>query len=779
MTKLSGSELRDSVASILRLTHPLVETEKRLVATTADVYFEEVSHQKFIRKFAVEAKDWSSPLSSKKIADIYNLYQPSIASGEIDSLWIIGKKELGMQPTDTINRMSNVAYSTYEEFVSSAMNFSLYLEDLRASFETTDASANFITSTVRGTGEKLEDAVEKWLNRHQKLMLIYGGYGLGKTTFSLYLASKLSKLYQNGEFARIPVRISLGGLFTKQDLRGLICSCLTGSEGSASVGNFSYNLFIHMVREGLVLLILDGFDEMRHAMDVDDFAYTFEQMSPLFEGKSKAIILGRPDSFFSDEEESRLIDSLLAPIFADASDVHKAEIDFMSEEQIEAYIEQFINTKTQSERLNTMRKIKENVISTEIEVLSRPVQLKMFTRVMHSYSDGKNKLTRYSLYNKFIDSFVKREDDKPARQVRISNFPSEQFPGPRVVFMQNLAWWVLMEKRENRFQPSEIPYNYIPTQFAPNRSRDGALREALVGSVIERSSSSHSEGTGLLGKKGGSYFYFPHKSYIEFLVVQYFLRFNFDKDLFSQFFRSMNKEMLSFLSEAGDEAVPLLRAGITFATGYVDREIIKICAKDTNINREISSLKSHNLTSDLIYTYYEYMINSDYDKSTISNFIFSCFVSAQNLSRVSSSVNLIRHFIDHFGETAIFRKMVVHVITSIGFEKMAVLARSDSVISVYNLDAASAKYIFFAKYFVCDGLNISCSTSNFASFSQKIAEGKLYVPGYDAEKSKNRRLTVTILDCEFGDPRYPVILQNCSAAERKLFLYGDAERLLG
>ena len=62
-------------------------------------------------------------------------------------------------------------------------------------------------------------------------------------------------------------------------------------------------MFLEMNRQGQFLLILDGFDEMRHAMDLDDFVYTFEQMKPLFAGKAKVIILGRPDSFLSTHEE--------------------------------------------------------------------------------------------------------------------------------------------------------------------------------------------------------------------------------------------------------------------------------------------------------------------------------------------------------------------------------------------------------------------------------------------------------------------------------------------
>lgn len=55
-------------------------------------------------------------------------------------------------------------------------------------------------------------------------------YGLGKTTFSVYLASVLSREYLSGNFARIPIRLPLAGMYSKQDVVALICSALSGGE---------------------------------------------------------------------------------------------------------------------------------------------------------------------------------------------------------------------------------------------------------------------------------------------------------------------------------------------------------------------------------------------------------------------------------------------------------------------------------------------------------------------------------------------------------------------
>ena len=66
----------------------------------------------------------------------------------------------------------------------------------------------------------------------------------------------MTERHRSGEFDRIPIRITLSQLFTKQDLKGVICSALTGADGAATVRNFVYNLFIQMNRDGYFLLIL-------------------------------------------------------------------------------------------------------------------------------------------------------------------------------------------------------------------------------------------------------------------------------------------------------------------------------------------------------------------------------------------------------------------------------------------------------------------------------------------------------------------------------------------
>ena len=212
MTKLSGEQLRDSIARLLRMKYQTVEVEKRLVTTTADVLFSDDTNPIFPRKIAIESKEWSRRLSSKDIASIYNLYAPSLINGEIDYLWIIGQHPLSGSPKQSLGALKHARYSTFEEFRSSLMNFAGMMSNNILLFEHDESFTNFVDARVRNSDQTLVNYVSDWLRSDRTGLIIYGGYGLGKTTFSLYLSHSLSKKHIANEFGRIPIRIALGGL---------------------------------------------------------------------------------------------------------------------------------------------------------------------------------------------------------------------------------------------------------------------------------------------------------------------------------------------------------------------------------------------------------------------------------------------------------------------------------------------------------------------------------------------------------------------------------------
>ncbi|SEL36867.1 NACHT domain-containing protein [Pacificibacter marinus] len=656
MEKKAGSELRDTVAGLLEIKFNNVRIEERLTATTADVFYTD-DLSTFPQNIAVECKDWSNPLTSSNLADIHSLYSPSLQSGEIDKLLIISNHELGMSPSETVKRLANTRYLQFDRFVHGLMNFQLLLQHNLAAFKNHEASQNYVQPRLRGTDVSLFETVEKWLvEPNNPVSMVYGGYGVGKTSFSLFLADALTKKYRSGQFDRIPIRIALGHLFTKQDLKALVCSELTGAEGQPAVANFTFELFLQMLNSGSIFLILDGFDEMRHAMSVEDFAYTFEQMSVFFRGKSKAIILGRPDAFFDEQEETDVVDALLSNAEICSDGLRKFEVDLFSRQETEEYIGNF---KASNQLTDEELQLIDDLQDSEFEILSRPVQLSMFTKVTRTYSKRRNgPLTRYKLYEEFVKRFTQREEEKPARSVLDKSGGYQVgYSDPRSQFMQNLAWWISSAHRENRFLPSEIPMDTLPQELRRGRNQADALREALVGSIAEHNFKQTE--TGVVGRKGANYYYFPHKSYIEFLVSQYFCRVPFSKEMYRNFFKFANPEMISFVKEGPNIGAQNITLGMQHVISNVPRDLISIGTQSEKLRENAQSMMKGELTDANRYLLYELFIQSNAVKDIERLLLFSVN-NARVSKRISTALRLNRDYLLRYSSATYAERLVAN-----------------------------------------------------------------------------------------------------------------------
>jgi hypothetical protein len=735
--KPSGSALRDKIAGLLKCIHADVEVEKSLAVTTADVFYVDDSSQLFPKKVAVECKDWKKGLASSDISTIYNLYKPSLDNGEIDHLLIIGERELSQQPSRSTSTLRDVTYVSFERFVFSLMNFSYVLQDNIAAYQTHDSAKNFIHTNVKGQGETLEQAALDWLETAENILLTYGGYGVGKTSFSLYFCQLMTHRYRSGSFDRIPIRITLGDLFTKQDLKGVICSALTGAEGGAAVRNFSYNLFIQMNREGYFLLILDGFDEMRHAMTLDEFKFIFEDMALLFEGKSKTIILGRPDSFFSADEENEVIDAILTNVLGDLKLLRKVEVDLLSRDQVATYLENFLTRKAGDPNIERLSQFKERALEDEFDILSRPVQLNMFTTIMSSLAAPEGKFSRYDLYFQFIYRFVHRENTKSSRKLIAEQTTGSSigYSDPRTIFMQKLAWWLLTEKKENRFRAHEVPAEFIPQSLRQSRGGDAALREIIVGSVVEHLSEHASN---VIRTKGPKIYYFPHKSYVEFLVAEFFCREKFSIEMYVVFFRYMNSEILSFIAEGPAEAVANVRTGLEHAKGTISVEVLTIAARDPAIEQEEATLAEGNTTPGRLYVYYRYLLVHERSQQQVENFLFNAMIKANSISRVAAAYAMMSDYMGQKRSNPLAERFIAFVLNKVGIFKLKEML-SDGA-SIYTVDGPSAHMVFLSKCISVERGMLSIDLRDAKRFARDACQKTLYVSGFDAAPIKDSKI---------------------------------------
>jgi hypothetical protein len=708
-SKLSENDLlRKHLIDILRVKFSDVFVNHVIGNIKVDIFYIDDTSSDFPRPIAIHLSE--RELGAEELCQLELRYRPLLTTREIDYLKIIGAAPLDEASTRIIKDFRFIRYSTADEFMAQQMNFSRLLRANINTFRHHECYGSFIAPRSADTQRPMLDTVVDWLSGPQQGLIIYGGYGLGKTTFSLYLASYLSEQYILSNFSRIPIRIALGGLYTKQDITSLICTTLIGERGFPGVKDFSYDLFLESNEQGHYVVILDGFDEMRHALSKDDFIFIFEQINSIFVGRAKIIILGRPDAFLTNSEEEEVLSSLLNDKINLNAFITKVEMAFFSSDQINHYLQNWMaanGIKDGDQMHASISSLIDGMKEDKSNILSRPVQLNMFTKIARELTNVE--LSRYDLYSKFIYRFINREMKEKNARSDTENLAKigTGVIDDRVAFMRRMAWWVLTVKKENRFLPEEIPFALVPASINKKAPKISALREALIGSIMEPMSQ-----LGALGRKGRKYYFFPHKSYMEFLVAEYFCSRDFDMTSagFKNFLEHSNNEILSFIGEGPSIGAERVRELLRLKRGSADARLFKICARDPNINKQLTDRKSKqvarmnagktsgnkNLNEYVdvdpadIYTYYFFAMR---DELKWVEAIKKMVLGSQNVSSMIAAFNCTRDYLAKSGDMKMARLILLKCLMVFADYPL----RSVHPVKIYNFDDRALRFALLRK----------------------------------------------------------------------------------
>ncbi|UUM21573.1 NACHT domain-containing protein [Mycoavidus sp. SF9855] len=237
----------------------------------------------------------------------------------------------------------------------------------------------------------LIDKVRDFLFSKNKVFLLLGEAGSGKSTFNRYLTRTLWAEYQQSSAAPIPLFIALAE--HTPSCQDLISSYLLEQ-------GFSAEAIEELKRERLVF-ILDGFDEIR---DRTQAFYTQNKLDQWT--NAKAIISSRPEylgpayqSQFQKRGQTRALQEYwLSPI---------------SDDWISAYIEKYIQytqrTGWDLERYQSAL----NRLPTLKEAIRRPFLLHMALDLLPDLTESKAQpITRITLYDEFISRWWNRSEER-------------------------------------------------------------------------------------------------------------------------------------------------------------------------------------------------------------------------------------------------------------------------------------------------------------------------------------------------------------------------------
>jgi hypothetical protein len=454
-----GNDFRDTIARALTAaSFRNVEIEKRLGNfKKVDVYYENLEFGRTTR-FAIEAKNYSKPLVKSYIAsNIYPEYSVLIQNKDIDKVIIIAPHDVSPDTREYISGCGFI-FMTLEHFYAHIMNFLGYLDGLRTSYKEGGLDKYYMP-LFYGENLNLEARLLSWINEpNTKPIAILAGYGMGKTSFSRHFACRLAESFLEKNHGRIPIYIRLGEISDEQSLEGLLAKSLTSSK---AVQNYTFELFMELNRCGQFCILLDGFDEMKHAMTWDHFKHNVKELNRLIEGESKVVLLGRPSAFISDSEQSLILRGV-RPI--DEKEVRayewniydRIELNFFTAdaaiEFIGKYISHLINSSSIECKKTPDEFVEERVNEIKAlgfsDIIRRPVQAKMLAEIASEPSYLLESYSRYGLYKHFMDCIIEREMLKKSRHFFSSNV--------RRGFIRELAWWMWCNGGNSGLSLSEI-----------------------------------------------------------------------------------------------------------------------------------------------------------------------------------------------------------------------------------------------------------------------------------------------------------------------------------
>jgi hypothetical protein len=277
-----GNEFRDHVCQLLAAAgfHDITaETREGFKkADAATVWTQDTLIGRL--RFLVEAKDYSGALPKQECINFITEYGTLTDNGTTDHAWLICREQItpdGRALIDANNRR-NLKCFTYAELQRHLFQVDGYLLDVVEQFDRS-AIAEFYIKPMTDDGRDLEEIVRTWVSsKNEPPLAIIGGYGTGKSTFSLHLAASLAKECLRDSTNRVPILVPLGEIVDDQTIDGLVGKVLASQH---RVGNYHFHLFRALNRAGRLVIIFDGLDEMKHGMTFSTFEQNMDRLLEL------------------------------------------------------------------------------------------------------------------------------------------------------------------------------------------------------------------------------------------------------------------------------------------------------------------------------------------------------------------------------------------------------------------------------------------------------------------------------------------------------------------
>lgn len=360
----------------------------------------------------------------------------------------------------------------------------------------------------------IENYVDEWIQNNNSVqqIAILGEYGQGKSVLSLKIANQIFE--NEGKYRRVPIIIELRGKSPRTlDPIDII---------STWAHNFDLKskAILKLAQEGRLLLIFDGFDEMDFVGDKYMRLEHFKNMWKFAYPNSKIIITGRPNFFFDTSElalalntEKNIINKpYTQPIY----------LELLNSDQIRDSLRGDASEASLG-ILNLLNDVNTN--KNFIDLISRPSTLFLVRLIWENIKDFQN-LTASKIISEFINYVYLRQENKNI-DVHILTTNEKAF------FMYGIAISMArLNGYSNQISKEELilTIHALYTNLNQNINQDGkmALKERFKDAKYDiQTIATDVRTSGLLVQdlSRNDYFKFAHKSYFEFLIADFFVKY--------------------------------------------------------------------------------------------------------------------------------------------------------------------------------------------------------------------------------------------------------------
>lgn len=499
-----GKAFERAVETTLRLIGYMVSGEQLLGTKKVDLVATQ-NRWGAPWRTAVECKDEAKARGRTDVALIWSDYEELVRRGLVNEVLLVTRRDLTPAAKAFVQEIPSLAHRTLDQLRTGVMDFGDYLGLVALDFLNADDGLEkyFIPPRIAG-GEDLFEAMRSWIDgtpgvlTASRPIAILGAYGIGKSSYARWLASLLAQEALQANEKRIPILIPLGSIGKEQSLEGLIGAHLTARY---SVQNYSFTRFMELNSAGAFVLILDGFDEMKHQITDQEFRFNFKEFSRLISGDSRVVLLGRPTAFENDEEQESLLHG--DPYSTNLeSDYQEIELAPFGKADMRSFVQRYLESIGKGRHSEA---VIEMVTSDRFtNIASRPVQLKMLAQVLPDYAGNLDDLDLATLYDLVVDDLIttvmRREEDKASRLAYSRR--------ERRSFLQSVAYWMWTERGTST--PSMVPNSLVETYARPGVEISATRRDLVTASPLHRGY--------------GDKLHFPHRSFQEHLVAAEILK---------------------------------------------------------------------------------------------------------------------------------------------------------------------------------------------------------------------------------------------------------------